>query len=96
MCDFIWNPAKAAKNLRKHGISFELATTVLVDPLMSSIRDDYSEFEERWVTVGQAQDRRLVVVSHTRDETADGSTSVRIISARPATPKERQRYESAE
>ena len=96
MCDFTWDPAKAAKNLRKHGISFDLATTVFVDPLMLSIRDDYTEFEERCVTVGEAQDRRLLVVSYTRDETADGSTSVRVISARPATPKERQRYESGE
>ena len=55
MFEFEWEPAKAASNLRRHGISFELAATVFQDPLMRSIPDeDHSEFEERWITIGQA------------------------------------------
>ena len=96
MCDFEWDPAKAAKNLRKHGIGFELATTVFWDPMMSSIPDEDSEFEERWTTIGQAQGERLLVVCHTWNETVDGSTSIRMISARQASLVERRRYESGE
>ena len=72
MFKFEWDPAKAARNLRKHQISFEFARTVFGDPLMRSIPDEYSEFEERWNTMGQAHGGRLLVVSHTWNET-DGA-----------------------
>ena len=61
--DFEWNPTKAVKNRRKHGISFELAATVFRDPLMLSIPDEeHSDIEERWLTLGQAENRNLLVV----------------------------------
>ena len=52
MFEFDWDPAKAASNLRKHKVGFELAATVFRDPLMQSILDgDHSEFEQRWITM---------------------------------------------
>ena len=95
MFEFEWDPAKAANNRRKHGIEFEDAATVFLDPLSRSISDeDHIAFEERWITMGYASGGRLLVVSHTYAETEGGETSVRIISARSATPRERRHYES--
>lgn len=93
---FDWDPAKAASNLRKHKVSFQLAATVIMDPLSKSIPDDdHSQFEERWVTMGIARNGQLLVVSHTYVETG-GEVYVRLISARAATRKERRQYESDE
>ena len=70
MFEFEWDPAKAASNLRKHGIGFELAASVFQDLLMRSILDeDHGESEERWITMGRDRDGRLLVVSHTFSET---------------------------
>ena len=97
MCEFESDPAKAASNLRKHSVSFELASTVFWDSLAQSMPDeDHSEFEERWITMGHARDDRLLVVSHTWTEAADGTAWIRLISARPANRKERLQYESGE
>ena len=94
---FEWDPSKAASNLRKHKVSFELATTVFQYPFTLSIRDEeHSEFEERWITMGHAQDGQLLVVSHTDAKTAGDKMSVRLISARLATRNERRQYESGE
>ena len=94
MFEFEWDPAKAASNLRKHNVSFELARTAFLDPLMLTNPDeDHSEFEQRWVTMGQAEDGRLPVVAHTESPIEGGKTWVRIISARPATPAEQRDYE---
>jgi uncharacterized DUF497 family protein len=66
---FEWDSIKAAKNQRKHGINFELAATVFNDPLMLSVPDiEHSETEERWLTLGQADNSRLLVVIHTYQE----------------------------
>ena len=90
-----WDPAKAAANIRKHGVDFNLAATVFRDSLHISIPDtDHSVFEERWVTMGQAEDGRLLVVCHTDRRTVGDRTIVRIISARTATPRERRQFES--
>ena len=64
------------------------------NPLMRSIPDEYSEFEERWNTMGQAQGGRLLVVSHTWNETGGGTMLVRMISACQATLNEQRQYES--
>ena len=94
MFDFEWDPAKAASNRRKHKVSFELAATVFEDRLARSIRDEeHGAFEERWITIGVAQDGRTLVVSHTYVEDDGDVISVRIISARQATSKERRHYE---
>ena len=93
MFEFEWDPAKAASNARKHGVSFADAATVFADKLLLSVPDDeHGAAEERWISQGQSHDGKLLVVVHTVRE-LDDRTLVRIISARPATPRERQRYE---
>jgi uncharacterized DUF497 family protein len=87
---FIWDPKKAAANSRKHGISFEEASTAFEDDLaMTSADPDHSDGEHRWVTLGISARRRLLVVSHTEEE----EDIIRVISARPATRAERKLYE---
>ena len=91
---FEWDPEKARTNIADHGVGFELAATVFRDPLQLSVYDeDHSESEERWVTLGQAENGKLLVVVHTFEETDATSAKVRIISARDATKRERQDYE---
>ncbi len=86
---FEWDPRKAAENLAKHGVSFEEAATVFRDVLSATGADpDHSVGEQRFVTFGISIGGRLLAVAHTdRDDT------IRIISARPATPRERKIYE---
>jgi hypothetical protein len=88
---FEWNDRKAASNLKKHGVSFEEASTVFRDPLSATGADpDHSFGEQRWVTFGVSDTGRLLVVAHT-----DCDDGIRIISARPATKAERSIYEKA-
>jgi len=87
---FVWDPTKAATNLRKHGVTFEEAVTVFYDPLAATFPDpDHSEEEERLITVGYSARGRLLVVCH-----AERREGVRLISARRATAGERKRHES--
>jgi uncharacterized DUF497 family protein len=91
---FAWDPAKAASNAAKHGVTFEDAMGVFADPLASSIVDPASPSgEERWVTIGLNLAQRLLVVVHTHVELSDDILIVRIISARKATKNERKQYE---
>jgi len=86
---FEWDPRKAAANRRKHGISFEEATTALRDDLAMTGRDpDHSTGETRYLTFGVSSQGRLLVVAHT-----ERGGFVRIISARIATKSERKIYE---
>jgi uncharacterized protein len=88
---FTWDPAKAAANLRKHGISFMEASTAFADPLSITIPDpDHSVGEERLVLIGRSDRQHLVVVAH-----AERGDLIRIISARPANRRERKTYEEA-
>jgi uncharacterized protein len=89
MMRFDWDEAKAARNLAKHGVSFQEAGTIFRDTLGWTYPDVlHSEFEQRWITVGMSDERRILVVAHT----AKGET-IRIINARVATRKERRFYE---
>jgi uncharacterized protein len=65
--EFDWDPAKAASNAAKHGVSFPQAATVLADALALTVFDaEHSEFEERWFTLGMSSEGRLLLaVSHT-------------------------------
>ena len=86
---FEWNRKKADANLRKHGVSFEEATTALRDDLAVTGHDpDHSINENRYVTFGVSTQDRLLVVAHTERRSV-----IRIISARPATKSERKIYE---
>lgn len=86
---FKWDPSKAGSNLRKHGVSFHEAATVLHDPLSTMFPDkDHSRREARYLTIGRSSKRRLLVVSHTQV----GKT-IRMSSARQAIRRERRFYE---
>ncbi len=86
---FEWDPVKAAKNLKKHGIAFTEAATVLGDPLSETFPDpDHSIGEFRFLTIGHSLTGRLLIVGHTERQDL-----IRIITARAATVHERRYYE---
>lgn len=86
---FVWDSRKAATNFSKHGVSFVEAVTAFADPLSITIRDpDHSFNEERYLLIGFSKWQHLVVVAH-----VERGDRVRIISARPATLRERHFYE---
>ena len=89
---FEWDPSKAERNKRIHGVSFDEACTTFGDPLSKTIGDPFhSEDEQRFVLIGQSVGRRVLVVVHSeRDE------RIRVISARLASKKERRSYEKDE
>lgn len=89
---FEWDPAKAADNQRKHGISFEMAKLVFSDPLARTEQDRIEGGEYRWQTIGTIDEFLVVIVAHTVRADDDGEV-IRIVSARRATPRERRRYE---
>ena len=77
--EFEWDSAKAALNLRKHRVSFPYATRVFLDPHRQERLDTREEYgEERWVVLGQVDERVLVVVYTLR------GSRIRLISARKA------------
>jgi len=87
--EFEWDSEKAAANVRRRRVSFNEAATVLEDPLSTTFPDEaHSEGEMRFVTVGVSQRGRLLVVAHT-----ERNDTIRIISARRATRREREFYE---
>ena len=89
---FEWDADKARQNIKKHGVSFEEASTVFADPLALTIYDPlHSEEEDRFVALGESERRRLLVVCFT-----DREDKIRIISARVATRKERKDYEKGD
>ena len=85
--NFEWDEAKAASNLKKHGVDFADAVGVFDDPLALSMPDDSPE-EQRYAGVGADVLGRILIVVYT-----NRGDNVRIISARPATASERRRYE---
>jgi uncharacterized DUF497 family protein len=92
--DFEWDPAKALSNLRKHGIAFDQATTVFLDPLALTVYDAVNSLEEeRWFTLGFDAGGKLLAVAHTYQSSGPDRARVRIISAREATRRERRYYE---
>jgi len=85
--DFEWDPWKARENVAKHAIEFADAVGVLEDPYALTMLDAY-EHEERWVTLGRDFLDRVVVLSWTWAS----AESIRLLSARRATPKQRRQY----
>src|SRR5215469_15359204 len=85
---FEWNAAKAAANLRKHRVSFERACEVFFDPFVR-LTDAGDQSEAREAAIGLTEDWALLFVVHMLRE----PDAIRIISARPATTMERNRYE---
>ena len=87
---FEWDPNKDAENRKKHGLSFDEASTVFGDPLALTIEDpDHSLDEVRFLTIGISKSQALIVVAHTEREGV-----IRIISAREPSRQERKQYES--
>jgi hypothetical protein len=90
---FEWDPIKAKKNLKDHGIAFERAATVFLDAAALSIYDEeHSENEDRWITLGIDRTGTLLVVSHTYRKETESSARIRLISAFKATKKESKQY----
>lgn len=85
--DFEWDDAKAASNLAKHGVSFPEAATVFADPFAVYLDDGSGE--GTMVVIGTSLRERVLYVVHVERGQRD-----RIISARPAAPREREVYES--
>ena len=84
---FTWDEDKNLSNQRKHGVSFELAARVFLDPLHLSVQDRVENGEQRWQTLGLIGGVAVVLVAHTFTE--DGATDepvemIRIISAESA------------
>ncbi|MFQ5741262.1 MAG: BrnT family toxin [Acidobacteriota bacterium] len=91
---FDWDPVKAQRNARDHGVTFEQAATVFLDPgLLSQLDEEHGEEEERWVSLGLDKSTRLLVVCHTYREITKVSATIRIFSARKATRQEGKDYE---
>ncbi len=87
---FTWDDRKARENLRKHGISFEEATTAFADKKARLKHDpDYSNNEERFILLGFSTKLRMLVVVHVYRQ---AETEIRFISARKATRNERKQY----
>ncbi len=85
---FEWDKAKAESNLRKHGISFEIATRAFADLFALVKQDRIENGEHRWQTLGLVDGYLLILVAHTVRVDVDGTEVIRIISARRAEPKE--------
>ncbi len=87
--NFDWDQKKAESNLRKHGVSFDEAATVFLDPMAVSGPDpEHSVSEDRYITFGFSRLGRLLAVCHTYRPGA-----IRIINARRVTRGERKLYE---
>jgi len=90
--EFEWDARKAAKNLRKHKVSFIEAATVFGDFLGTTATDPaHSADEQRYITVGLSNSGRLLMVAHT-----ERGDRIRIISARTLSAKEIRAYENPE
>jgi hypothetical protein len=87
--EFEWDPAKAAANLRKHGIPFRMACEVFKDiDHLESLEDSCDYGEERWIVLGCVKEKVLAVVYAIR------GNRTRLISARKATQNEEREYRS--
>lgn len=88
---FEWDAHKARLNLTKHAVSFEEAATIFSDESSITIADPlHSAMEERFVTIGASESGKILVVVAT-----ERGDSLRLISARPASRRERKQYEEA-
>jgi uncharacterized DUF497 family protein len=86
---FEWNAKKARRNLRKHGVSFEEAKSVFLDPLSITVADPAQTVaEDRFVDIGASAQGRVLVVVYT-----ERGSNIRLISCRKATSMEARAYE---
>jgi uncharacterized DUF497 family protein len=93
---FEWDEAKALSNFRKHGVAFQMATSVFRDPFMvSTFDEEHSTVEERWVSLGMGFHGITLVVVYVWTEVDATNVNVRIISARKANAEEQREYEGS-
>jgi uncharacterized DUF497 family protein len=85
--DVEYDPAKAASNLKKHGVSFDEAAAALLDSVALAIEDPDAEGERRWVLIGMSNKARLLTVVY-----ALRHQRIRLISARDSTKRETRTY----
>lgn len=85
--EFEWDPNKYQVNIQKHGVSFEIARRIFEGPVLTFLDNRLDYGEARYVSIGQVDSGVLVVVAHTKR-----NERTRLISARPASRKERQAY----
>ena len=91
---FEWDEAKADANARKHGVAFELASTVFHDPRLLTVADlEHSQTEERWFSVGRASNGVVLSVVYLWSDADPAATVIRLISARRATRAESRQYQ---
>lgn len=89
---FEWDAKKAKANLHKHKVSFLEACYIFADKYLLTVFDEeHSVHEERWITMGQSINGKILVVVHTYRGTSD-TELIRIVSAREATHKEERQY----
>ncbi|MDA1193352.1 MAG: BrnT family toxin [Candidatus Poribacteria bacterium] len=87
---FHWDRGKYQENIRKHSLSFEVASEVFKDPFRTDTPDEREDYgEDRWITTGHVGSRLITVVYVER------SRAFRLISAWNATKEERREYEYA-
>ena len=89
---FAWDETKNRTNQRKHRVSFETAALVFGDPYHISRFDSEVDGELGWHTIGMARGVQVLLVVHATLESDDEEETIRIISARKATPQERSIY----
>ena len=89
--NFEWDPEKERKNIRKHEVSFDEASSIFDDPMFITVLDEeHSDDEERYITIGLSNKNRLLLIAHT-----ERNDVIRIISARKVTKHEEKFYEEA-
>jgi uncharacterized DUF497 family protein len=86
---FKWDPKKAAENKRKHGVTFEEAASCFVDPHGCYFRNESPSYEDRLILIAFSERQRILFVVHAEV----GRDSIRIVSARKASPAQRKLYE---
>ena len=90
---FAWDARKTARNLAKHGVSFEEAATVFADPDALEWEDlEHSHLETRFKRLGISIKGRIVILVYSHRKGKDAKETLRIITARRASPKEREAY----
>ena len=90
-----WDDKKNAANIKKHGISFEEAAEVFDDPFHISLLNERFDYnEERWITLGSTLNGKIIVIGHIYSLRENDEEYIRIITARMATKKEREKYEA--
>jgi uncharacterized DUF497 family protein len=90
---FSWDSRKAAVNFAKHGVSFEESATTFGDEMGLDWEDiDHSHSEDRRKRLAMSESERILLTVYTVRKLKNGKETIRIISSRLASKKERQAY----